>query len=177
MEDRIENMRLLAEKWHQGQFRKGPERLPYIVHPVAVVEMLKAWGFSEARDPYIFCVAWGHDLVEDTEVDKKEIIAAAGGHAFGNLVYRGIKMLSKPEKVNKEVYIHDVATLAPRDLLVVKMADRLCNTRDFIKDGNSWGKTYLQLGMELFERLEDMPHADAIGKTLAEVKERVELLG
>lgn len=40
-------MRKLAERYHDGQFRKGAEKLPYIVHPQAVAETLIQWGENE----------------------------------------------------------------------------------------------------------------------------------
>ena len=78
-------MKKTAEKYHAGQFRKGEERLPYIVHPQAVAETLHNWG--ENPDSPAIMIAWGHDLMEDTTVSDAEIIAVAG-----EKVLQGIKL-------------------------------------------------------------------------------------
>ena len=58
----------LATKAHEGQHRKfGHEHLDYIVHPIAVAEQ-----FS---DPMLKCVAVLHDVIEDTYMDGKRLIA------------------------------------------------------------------------------------------------------
>ena len=68
-------MKALAEKYHDGKFRKGDERLPYIVHPQAVAATLVSWG--EPENSVAVSAAWGHDLLEDTTVTESEIIAAS----------------------------------------------------------------------------------------------------
>ena len=68
-------MRHLAEKYHFGQFRKGEEKLPYIVHPQAVAETLLTWGANE--NSKLIQIAWGHDLLEDTTVSESEILAVS----------------------------------------------------------------------------------------------------
>lgn len=118
-------MRKLAEKYHAGQFRKGKEQLPYIVHPQAVVDLLLAWGEDPGSD--VILTAWGHDLLEDTSVSEQEILAVSNKNVLDN-----IKMLTKPENMAKHLYMQNVAGCGRRDVLIVKAADRLCNTKDFI---------------------------------------------
>lgn len=54
-----------------GQRRKGPENsfTPYISHPAGVVEIIKAFGYSEAHQ----AAGWLHDVVEDTKLSLKDI--------------------------------------------------------------------------------------------------------
>ncbi len=95
--DVVGKMESLARKWHEGQYRKGPERTPYIEHPKAVVGQLKEWEYSEENEPAILAIAWGHDLLEDTSVTVDELLAVCG--EFGPKVLDGIESLTfRPEK-------------------------------------------------------------------------------
>ena len=119
-------MEKLAEKYHAGQFRKGTEKLPYIVHPQAVAKTLIRWGENEKSSA--IQIAWGHDLLEDTSVSEAEIL-----NASDKKVLECIKLLTKPHNVNKSFYLQSVAESNNRDVLLVKISDRICNSEDFIK--------------------------------------------
>lgn len=119
-------MRKLAETYHAGQVRKGDVPLPYIVHPQAVAETLLAWG-EPSSSPAV-AVAWGHDLLEDTVVTDAEIVAAGGEY-----VLECIKMLTHSQDEDKARYLQGVADCGNRDVLLVKIADRICNSRDFVE--------------------------------------------
>lgn len=134
----VSNMEALARKWHDGQFRKGPKHLPYIVHPEAVVKQLKDWGYSEELNPIVLAIGWGHDLFEDTDVTVSEVLEACG--TLGDGVVSGIKWLTfnrsdwskaQSKEQAKAMYIANVAQNAPLEILAVKLADRICNIRDF----------------------------------------------
>ncbi len=137
----VEKMQALADEWHCGVERKGKDHVPYIEHPRAVVAQLKAWGMTEEANPVALAVAWGHDLVEDTRVPAIAILNAAGEH--GREVFEGILYLTFSRKEYPAASDHDeadwfymerIAREAPPEILMVKLADRVCNTRDFMKD-------------------------------------------
>ena len=130
-------MKKTAEKYHAGQFRKGAEKLPYIVHPQAVAETLLAWGEKPAS-PAIQ-TAWGHDLLEDTCIAESEILAVASEEVLQN-----IKLLTRPDGMNKALYLQSIADSGNHDALLVKISDRICNSRDFIKlEGKLYAYQYL----------------------------------
>lgn len=174
MTDIVANMEALARKWHEGAYRRGSEHLPYIVHPEAVVKLLKEWGYNETDDAVTLAVGWGHDLIEDTKVTEAEIVAA-GGEA----VLAGIKTLTfrYPEGIPnaeydrlKAEYVAGVAN-APAEILVVKMADRICNTLDFLRaDDVPHARKYLAKGDVLFAHIGEMKHGDRIQRELDAVK-------
>lgn len=179
----VQRMATLAYERHKGQYRKWPDGRPYIVHPQAVYDMLyKKWGYTEENDVVSLCVAWGHDLLEDAkpenrETIEKEIVAAGG--KWGEEVLAGISTLSfiypdglLDDEYNKQKneYIENVANNAPLAVLAVKMADRLCNTLDFAQSKKGKARGYLDKGMCLFRRLDQMPRPDLIRKSLAEVE-------
>jgi guanosine-3',5'-bis(diphosphate) 3'-pyrophosphohydrolase len=114
-------MKKLAEKYHAGQFRKGGEKLPYIVHPQAVAETLQKWGEDEKS--IAIPIAWGHDLLEDTAVSESEILAVSSTE-----VLQGIKLLTRPRSMDKALYLQSIVESGNRDTLLVKISDRICNT-------------------------------------------------
>jgi len=176
--DIIAGMEALARKWHaKGKPRDGLIPLPYIVHPEGVVALLESWGYNEAEDAVTLAVAWGHDLLEDIEDITESEIEAVGGKA----VLEGIKMLTLELPKNKKIfdeeydrlkaeYISRIVGDVPPEIAVVKMADRLCNTFDFVREDRAHAAKYLKAAEALFARL-DRPncggfkHAENIKKT------------
>ena len=178
----VSGMEKLARKWHDGQFRRGPERLPYIVHPEAVVAQLKNWGYSEKNDPVILAIAWGHDLFEDTAVPAADVLKVCG--TFGAEVIFGISWLTFCRENWPEIdsaaeakgrYIERIANCAPPAILAVKLADRFNNLRDFIKyRGGRDEKTqaYYREAEPLFENIKRLPVSlqKMVGESLAELR-------
>jgi ADP-ribosylglycohydrolase len=151
----------LAEKYHAGQFRDGGEGIPYITHPSAVVRELREWG--EAEDSPAIAIAWGHDLLEDTNASEEEILAAAGER-----VLKGIKLLTRPEDMEKSLYIRAVAEKGDREALLVKLADRLCNSRDFVKlKGHHYALNYLHLADRVQAAVAALPPDEVTKAALA----------
>jgi hypothetical protein len=154
------DMKNLAARYHEGQFRKGPEGLPYIVHPQAVAEKLISWG-EDPGSPAV-SAAWGHDLLEDTTVTEKEIIGTAGEY-----VLECIKKLTCPEDMGKFPYLKSVAACGNRDVLLVKIADRICNTSDFISlKGKFYAWHYLHSADCLLPALQEFAGDPAVEKAL-----------
>jgi hypothetical protein len=163
-------MRKLAEKYHVGQFRKGVEKLPYIVHPQAVAETLHKWG--ENPDSPAMMIAWGHDLLEDTCVSESEILAVSSPD-----VLQGIKLLTRPRSMDKALYLRSIAESGCRDALLVKISDRICNTNDFIKlEGKLYAYQYLHEADILIPALENFSDDSVVKNALQEWKNLDELL-
>ena len=157
-------MRRLAEKYHAGQFRKGAEKLPYIVHPQAVAETLQIWG--EDENSIAIQIAWGHDLLEDTAVSESEILAVANTE-----ILQGIKLLTRPRSMDKALYLQSIAESGNRDALLVKISDRICNTKDFVKlEGKLYAYQYLHEADELIPALEKFSDDSVVKNALQEWK-------
>ena len=114
----VNQIEQLAKRCHSGQFRKGKERLPYIVHPESVVRTLVEWGEPETA-PSI-AIAWGHDLLEDTSASEEEIRATSNDY-----VLAGIKVLTRSKGMDKQLYLQNISKNGNRDVLLVKIADRI----------------------------------------------------
>lgn len=181
----IAEMEKTARKWHAGQFRKDGET-PYAEHPAKVAAMVSGWGFEPECDGWAVAVAWAHDLLEETAPEmredvEREIRASAGGYLNeGEKVLDAVKLLTRnPGKFAlKPEYIAHVAKEASFPVLAVKIADRLCNTLDFLAlPGAGIGKAadYFALGEPLFAALDrhDDRRKQRILDSIEDVKSRL----
>ncbi len=118
---------LLSEQAHRGQLRSTGEA--YVTHPVAVATIL-----AEMRmDPKSIMAALLHDVIEDTEVDKKTLISR-----FGESVAELVDGVSKLTQINFESRaeaqaenFRKMVLAMAQDLrvIIIKLADRLHNMR------------------------------------------------
>lgn len=133
----IKTATLYATEAHKGQFRKGGKNIPYISHPVAVMNIVKSNGGSvEAQ---VACVL--HDVVEDCEGYTLNDISTHFGTAIALLVdYVSETDKSLPWKERKVRYIARLKE-APRDAVIVSAGDKLhnlrCTEKDFDEEGMS----------------------------------------
>jgi len=133
----------LAYHAHSNQFRKYG-MLPYIFHPIEVTKTLWQWGI---RDEYILAAALLHDTLEDTNISAEAIQHVAGSHVLSIVNELTFKGTSE----EKGAYLAGFAT-ASIDALLIKVADRICNTRDFLPDNyagiyfNKAGCLWITLG-------------------------------
>lgn len=140
-----------AARMHAGQVRMGG--MPYIVHPVAVADIVNRWGYGEDH----VIAAFFHDLLEDTEATEDEISALGGP-----TVLEAVRALTKEPGYAMADY---VAGVKANDVArVVKAADRLHNLRcavlapeDFkrryVLETLDW---YLDLSPEIAPALRDL---------------------
>lgn len=105
-----------ATEKHAKQVRMGG--MPYIVHPIAVADIVNCWGYG--RD-YIIA-AFFHDLLEDTDATDEEILEIGGPE-----VLEAVYALTKSEGYVMSEYVAGI--LANDIARVVKAADRLHNLR------------------------------------------------
>ena len=148
-EDIVEAMRLLAAKGHSGQYRRGPGRIPYLEHPKAVVNLLKKWGVT---DEVTLAVAWGHDLFEDTDITEEDIHAAIPDEGTADAIVMDIMALTNPDEHNKAAHIKQIARKGTQRAILVKCADRICNTKDFLAAGRILkAKSYLTDAKPVFD--------------------------
>jgi (p)ppGpp synthase/HD superfamily hydrolase len=114
----------LAARAHHHQVRKGTE-IPYIVHPLAVASILIRVNSPEP----VVIAALLHDVIEDTPVTVREILAQ-----FGPEVADLVIALSEPDKTapweNRKTHTIDyLEKMANDDVLIVALADKLDNIR------------------------------------------------
>lgn len=117
----------LADKAHTGQSRHTGE--PYITHPLSVALIL-----AEMRmDPQTIVAAILHDVIEDTDIEKKDIIESFG-QEVADLV-DGVTKLTQIEFENRAIAqaenLRKMMMAMAKDIrvILVKIADRLHNMR------------------------------------------------
>jgi len=113
---------------HKNQKIKYPENMPYSTHIVGV--LLTAINYVKGSDldlTFLAQVALLHDTLEDTSVIYGDILKT-----FGKEVADGVLALTKNEKLSKETQMIDCIKrikLQPKEVAIVKLADRYFNTR------------------------------------------------
>lgn len=118
---------LFAHSLHSGQLRKSGE--PYIVHPIAVAEILAEYKMDETS----LVAALLHDVVEDTHVSVQEVETQFGANVAaivdGLTKLAKVEFRSSQEKLAENFRKMIVAMSRDIRVIVVKLADRLHNMR------------------------------------------------
>lgn len=121
-----------------GQRRKYTDE-PYIVHPVAVAELVASVSHTEP----MLAAALLHDVVEDTPVTVSEI-----EHAFGQQVAELVDWLtdvSRPQDGNRAVRKHlDLlhTAKAPPAAKTIKLADLIDNAKTISTHDRGFWRRY-----------------------------------
>lgn len=161
MSEATANATYHAALWHGNQFRSNAIngfKLPYITHPMEVMKLVWLWGAAnEVTGP----AAVLHDVVEDCNVSYEGLYSLFGLEVADVV----LELTHYPEQSSKEEYI--ASFLDPQaksvNALVIKIADRICNVRDFmIHPGSYAGKYMLKakpLGEALVSREEEIIEA------------------
>ena len=124
-QDNITKAWFFASRVHKEQKYPG-EQLPYLTHLGNV--MLEVMGVSSTLEnaELAICCAILHDTIEDTEVTYEELLSE-----FGKSIADGVMALSKNESLStkREQMIDSLERIVrqPKEIWVVKMADRVAN--------------------------------------------------
>lgn len=110
----IEWARLTACEYHAPQFRRD-KFTPYIMHPMAVAKAVSSW---QAK-----CVAWLHDVLEDTNCTKRVLI-----ERLPKSIVDAVVLLTRSQDDDYEEYITRVKNNQLAAL--VKIADIQHNLSD-----------------------------------------------
>ncbi len=126
----------IARKSHHGQFRLGPDKIPYIVHPAMVATLVKK---LEVEDAEVIAAAWLHDLIEDTPIKTEaQFIEVFASYGYTNLpsiqqIYSLVSELSMPENIAwadvRSYQIDKIVTMSSF-AKTLKIADQVANYLD-----------------------------------------------
>lgn len=115
-----------AEKAHEGQKRRNGE--PYIIHPVAVAEIIVEMGL----DTDSICAGLLHDCIEDTEFGYRQIENKFGttvAELVDGVTRLGMLRYSKEQEQFEDLRKMFLAMSKDIRVIMIKLADRLHNMR------------------------------------------------
>ena len=137
-----------AVQKHSGKSRKH-SGLPYIVHPMAVLSQLGDWGI---QDHEVWKAAVCHDILEDCPVTLAELEAIIGQKAASYVHQLSfIPDVAGPEAtLQKKAYMKSFKSKSVQ-ALVIKVADRCCNTADFLSYTPDYAVKYWRKADDLME--------------------------
>jgi GTP pyrophosphokinase/guanosine-3',5'-bis(diphosphate) 3'-pyrophosphohydrolase len=123
----VQDAYVVARDAHEGQMRSSGD--PYITHPVAVAVLLA----NMRLDHETLAAALMHDVIEDTEVTKKELTEQFG-ETIADLV-EGVSKLDKLKFKDKKEFqaenFRKMVMAMTQDIrvILIKLADRTHNMR------------------------------------------------
>ena len=121
----IEKAEKIAREAHEGQLRKT-DGSPYIDHPIAVADIVKQHGFSDA----VVAAALVHDVLEDTSMTEDELRDALGDEVVA-IVAAVSEDKDLPWEERKQQYVEQVAA-AGESVWAVSVADKIHNAQSII---------------------------------------------
>jgi (p)ppGpp synthase/HD superfamily hydrolase len=165
---RIVKAAQFAADRHRKQIRKGPKRLPYIVHPIDVAVRL-LWA---GQDEDTICAGLLHDVIEDCGVEPLEI-ATVIGMRVAQMVLQ-VTNVTKPtpgmNRNERQAIEREHLSRAWPEMKNLKLVDTYCNARDIVQDEPKFAPTYLAEKRLLLPVLEKGSHpvlyqlaAEAVG--------------
>lgn len=134
---------------HKGQYRKS-SGLPYAVHVVDVVNMLSRWGLNPENESELIKAAFCHDILEDCPVTRHEL-----EHVIGPVATAIVVELTCTG--NKAEYMASFHTKS-LEAMVIKFADRCCNTLDYLAYQPDYAKKYWEKAKSFFECFRNRQH-------------------
>lgn len=138
--NKIQRAVLFAAEKHQTQLRKGTN-VPYIVHPIGVMEILMRANASENA----IVAGILHDTIEDTNTTYEEL-----RKTFGKRVADIVRAASEPDKslpweTRKKNAIAALRKCRDEDILAVIFADKTHNLQSIHHD-------WLQIDDDVWDR-------------------------
>ena len=119
-----------AFQLHEGQFRASGD--PYIVHPVAVADLLRDIGASAS----VIAAGFLHDVVEDTDVTPDQLESHFGPEVRelveGVTKLGGLHFTNRTEAQAENLRKMFLAMASDIRVVLVKLADRLHNMRTIL---------------------------------------------
>lgn len=123
-----------ATRAHKNQKMKYPDDLPYSVHIFSVLQFAIGACMAENEKDFDWDLmiqsALLHDVIEDTDETFSSV-----KEKFGERVANGVMALSKDKTLDRNIQMRESLNKIkkqPREIAVVKLADRLFNLYDKI---------------------------------------------
>lgn len=151
----IREAKTIAEQAHAGVKRKWIEEL-YIEHPKRVAYEMAAYCMENKDWPrYTIAAAWLHDVLEDTNFSRDEIIQRCGLKTYYLVLEltNPSKGLKRPRAERKELDRMHLRN-ASLEARVLKLIDRLDNLQDLQRAEPDFQALYLDETEQLLSCLQ-----------------------
>ena len=122
MNDLISRAERFARVRHEGQFRKGKAKEPYIIHLEEVAALAERWSGSERA----VTAAWLHDTLEDCPPTSEADLEALFGKEVACIVAELTDDKSLTKAARKEQQIVN-APKKSNEASLIKLADKTSN--------------------------------------------------
>ncbi len=133
-----------ATKMHEGIKRKGTD-IPYIVHPLEAMAIVE----TISHDIELMAAAVLHDVIEDTDATYDDIKERFGKRVADIVLSESTTEIPNYKKmtwVESRQKAIDLLKMAPIDVKIVALGDKLSNMRaihtDFKKLGDSFWQRF-----------------------------------
>lgn len=139
-----------AKRAHEsiGQTRKYTGQ-PYIVHPAAVVALVRTVPHTEE----MLCAAWLHDVVEDTPFTLLQVAEEFDWTIAGYVACLTDPVAPGVNRAGRKALARMRMSDAPAKAQTIKLADLIDNTRDIVKHDPKFAVTYLKEKRLLLEAM------------------------
>jgi (p)ppGpp synthase/HD superfamily hydrolase len=142
---KYEKMRRVVERYHKGQYRNKDKNSPYRLHCEAVAllvkEVLTQTGEYDDNADDIVLAALGHDLYEDTSVDRDFIRQEFGAHV-DELIFQ---LTNEEDDEHRDKYMQKIHS-ASDEVILIKLADMIENMNSVFYNrsvlGQEWVDTF-----------------------------------
>ena len=159
-----------AERWHEGQKRKGSRREPFLQHPLRVAQRLVNHGIDT---PTVLTAALLHDVLEDTACTHEEMSGQFGSEVLEIVLeVTDDKHLLKSERKQRQV---ERAEYLSPEASLIRLADKIDNVEAFLIDPPpNWNwhrrRAYIAWSTRVVNRIPD-PHPEML-QEFQEVREK-----
>jgi len=146
-----------AKKAHKNQWRKYTANTPYITHPARVASRIQLLnGYCKRDLAEMVAVGWLHDVIEDCNVTKGDLIL----EGFTPAIVDGVESLTNPSKTHPELnraarkqMDREHCANLPEKWRIIKLIDRIDNLRDMVWAEIGFMRKYLVESDLLFNAL------------------------
>ncbi len=144
----LEALKFAADK-HMSQRRKGCDQIPYINHPIKVVQILYSVG--KETNIELLSAAILHDVLEDTCTTEQELRETFGDR-ITDLVIEVTDDMSLTYDDRKRYQIKKAPALSA-DAKKIKIADKISNIQDILTLPMTWSNRRKKQYFEWSERV------------------------
>lgn len=127
---------------HEGQYRKGKDVKPYIIHPTNVAKLMLRYKGNSHNIDNLIAASYLHDTLEDTNTTYYDLVKYFG-HEIASLVLELTTDKDLKNEIGKTKYLAIKMKNMSSWALDIKLCDRLDNISDLNKTDDVFKDKYI----------------------------------